>query len=425
MKNNNIGSKIRKIRELKNFTQEYVACKIGVTQSQYSRYENSSVLSLAILEKIAIALEVSVEDIENFEPNIHSLSSALPKTNKIDILEQKFELVIKELNLIKDYVNIHNKELQKNNKQKIDICFEDTYKSKVFLNGKKSYTRYLNIPTIIAKTYLTENEILEVIENSCEYALKTYRSNYDNMVNDMLVVEKTFSNVPYGAYYFRLNCMLWIINPMGATERGVNHFCYTLYDNLFCNYIALTQRIYDSQNKLVDTNYSNYYAEYQTPKSKVIPELLGKFLRDITGIQEGDWVIVLCSAASGRQCDINVEYGAKKYSDENSFENATISDLDTFLQWKKEFLSINNTEVAAFNKGRTKYDFIYKENQIGSADEKWIANCIHRLTKANVITIYINIKLLNGPSEAYYVMLNYLLQSLENSRKFFRETLMK
>ncbi len=36
---NTIGEKIKKIRELKNYTQEYMAAQIGITQAGYSKIE--------------------------------------------------------------------------------------------------------------------------------------------------------------------------------------------------------------------------------------------------------------------------------------------------------------------------------------------------------------------------------------------------
>jgi transcriptional regulator with XRE-family HTH domain len=39
MKTLNIGTKIKKLRELKNLTQEHMANVIGVTQGAYSRME--------------------------------------------------------------------------------------------------------------------------------------------------------------------------------------------------------------------------------------------------------------------------------------------------------------------------------------------------------------------------------------------------
>ncbi|TDO99140.1 helix-turn-helix transcriptional regulator [Flavobacterium sp. 245] len=63
-----IKNKIKSIRELKNYTQEYMAEQLGVTQAGYSKIEKGkTVLSFEKLVEIARILEVSVEDIISFD----------------------------------------------------------------------------------------------------------------------------------------------------------------------------------------------------------------------------------------------------------------------------------------------------------------------------------------------------------------------
>ena len=62
-----IGDKIKKVRELRNYTQEYLAQKLEMTQAGYGKIErNESELSYPKLLKIAKVLNVSIEDIINF-----------------------------------------------------------------------------------------------------------------------------------------------------------------------------------------------------------------------------------------------------------------------------------------------------------------------------------------------------------------------
>jgi len=62
-----IGQKIRKLRELKNFTQEYMASELGLNQSAYSRIENGTTdIPFSKIEKIASLLEIKPEDLISF-----------------------------------------------------------------------------------------------------------------------------------------------------------------------------------------------------------------------------------------------------------------------------------------------------------------------------------------------------------------------
>jgi transcriptional regulator with XRE-family HTH domain len=63
-----IKNKIKSIRELKNYTQEYMAEQLGLTQAGYSKIEKGkTILSYVKLVEIARILEVSVEDILSFD----------------------------------------------------------------------------------------------------------------------------------------------------------------------------------------------------------------------------------------------------------------------------------------------------------------------------------------------------------------------
>jgi transcriptional regulator with XRE-family HTH domain len=65
------GSKIRIIRELRGFSQENIASKLGITQTAYSRIENNQTkLNTGMLEKIAKELGVSSIDILSHEPTV-------------------------------------------------------------------------------------------------------------------------------------------------------------------------------------------------------------------------------------------------------------------------------------------------------------------------------------------------------------------
>lgn len=59
-----VGNKIKIIREIKNYTQEYMASELNISQNAYSRIElNKTKLTTALAEKIADILEVSLADL--------------------------------------------------------------------------------------------------------------------------------------------------------------------------------------------------------------------------------------------------------------------------------------------------------------------------------------------------------------------------
>ncbi len=64
----NVGHKIKKLREFKDLSQGYIAQELGVSQAQYSRLEKGeSKLKEEQLEKIAKILKTTVKEIQDFE----------------------------------------------------------------------------------------------------------------------------------------------------------------------------------------------------------------------------------------------------------------------------------------------------------------------------------------------------------------------
>ncbi|MEM8907027.1 MAG: helix-turn-helix transcriptional regulator [Bacteroidota bacterium] len=67
-----LGLKIKKIRELKNYKQDYMAERLGISQSNYSRYENlETQVSEAMLQQIAEVFELAPEQIQQFDEKDH------------------------------------------------------------------------------------------------------------------------------------------------------------------------------------------------------------------------------------------------------------------------------------------------------------------------------------------------------------------
>ncbi len=100
-----IGYKIRKVREIKNLSQKYMADKLSISQSSYSDIENcKTFLSDEKLEEIARILEVTPDTIKNFNDQVvfnACSQSGYYNVNNINQIE-KIELLYKEIIKTKD-----------------------------------------------------------------------------------------------------------------------------------------------------------------------------------------------------------------------------------------------------------------------------------------------------------------------------------
>lgn len=64
----NVGDKIKKLRELKNFTQQYMADQLELSLSGYGKIErNETDISISKLERIANILHTDVNTILSFD----------------------------------------------------------------------------------------------------------------------------------------------------------------------------------------------------------------------------------------------------------------------------------------------------------------------------------------------------------------------
>lgn len=99
-----VGNKIRKVRELKGFTQDYMASQLEMSQRAYSKLEKEEIkLDWQRIEKISNILEIDPIDLVSFDDNlvfhnstqsgkIHTINNNFPKE-----LKQSYEDRIKHL----------------------------------------------------------------------------------------------------------------------------------------------------------------------------------------------------------------------------------------------------------------------------------------------------------------------------------------
>lgn len=92
--------KIRSERIKRNYTQEYIADEIGISQSQYSRIEKGEVsIDLERLGKLVRVLEINPFDIIEFSQNIEN--SPIVEKNSLEQIKILFAELIETLKMEK------------------------------------------------------------------------------------------------------------------------------------------------------------------------------------------------------------------------------------------------------------------------------------------------------------------------------------
>jgi len=110
----NVGKKIKQLRELRNYTQSYVAQQLGISVSGYGKIERDETdITLSRIEQIAQILDTKVEAILNFTPN-QIFNQYNNKTALANGVVQNQQVIndyklLEEINLLKkEILNIKN-----------------------------------------------------------------------------------------------------------------------------------------------------------------------------------------------------------------------------------------------------------------------------------------------------------------------------
>jgi len=93
------GKNIRKLRELRNFTQQYMAEHLEMTQGNYARIENEEIqISEPRLQKIAELLGCNAEFILQFDvEKVYDLGNTVSKSNDYGMHQYSISPELKEL----------------------------------------------------------------------------------------------------------------------------------------------------------------------------------------------------------------------------------------------------------------------------------------------------------------------------------------
>lgn len=119
-----IGQNIRKLRELRNFTQQYMAEKLEMTQGNYARIENEEIhLSEERLQKISGLLGYSTDfiiqfDVEKIYDMVNDRKDANREVYQYQIspeLKQLYESRIKSLETYVDELKSEIRQLKDQN----------------------------------------------------------------------------------------------------------------------------------------------------------------------------------------------------------------------------------------------------------------------------------------------------------------------
>ena len=266
----------------------------------------------------------------------------------------------------------------------------------------KTHPRYASTDYIQSKFLLSESELFECIREAQCLRFRALKSSPERKVSDIRIIESFKSNCAYGYRQFNDESNIVLINAIGHNERGISHFSNTLANGLNLNFIAREFELLNKSGASIGGNTCKEYERFLANDITTFNPTLLEFLQDIDSFNENTFFIILSSAASGRK-DIILEYG----NDINTVgwdpEKTTLSSetlLNKVINQVTEGLS--EVQYTGPNQIKVTQDFSLDQNTIGLNMDNSLQRLIHKKTQANVITLYVNIRILTGENNLYY-----------------------
>jgi transcriptional regulator with XRE-family HTH domain len=106
-----VGNKIKKLRELKNYSQEYMAEKLGISQTQFSKIErDESDMNISRLKEISDILGMRIEDVLTFDEryvfNAYDNGQAAYNIYNHQVNEQMQKLYEDKIKLLEEVIRL-------------------------------------------------------------------------------------------------------------------------------------------------------------------------------------------------------------------------------------------------------------------------------------------------------------------------------
>jgi hypothetical protein len=146
-------------------------------------------------------------------------------------------------------------------------------------------------------------------------------------------------------------------------------------------------------------------------------------MRDVNSIKTEGLIFIISSAASGRS-DLVLEYGNKLGETDWNKDTTTFKDSSHFnkvINILKQ--GVSKVQYRSQSEKNIESSFSIEEGTIGNIGNDSLLRNAHKLTGADVITIYVNINILIGPDEKYYSLLSAICGCIEEINVLYSKKL--
>ena len=101
----NHGETLRKLRINKGYTQDYVAKKLGINQTSYSKWEHQEYLKEEKLLKVLVILEITMKEVNNF---VEEFDPSKPKLGELEVMSNILKIIESQDTILKKMEELEN-----------------------------------------------------------------------------------------------------------------------------------------------------------------------------------------------------------------------------------------------------------------------------------------------------------------------------
>ena len=267
----------------------------------------------------------------------------------------------------------------------------------------ESERKVLDLDVAMSRLQFSQKEIFEAVKYSPHLRIRACKQSIESTYEDNLVLEAFPVNTSFGSFIDRQSD-IHIVSTQSVGDIGIGHFSRLVAAAANANYYS--NEFFSTGNLLKETQINFANNELYNSGGPISGPLLDWVNILTENIQKGDIVVYLGTASAQREPIFHVLCGGKK-GQENfaDIEEPTVDNIHLVQDFYSELCA-----------GMKEFDLsVTSHAEFGNTNRKHLSQVFRNNYNANVVTIYVSLKLLQFmPEEIYYRSIRVLADCAVN-----------
>jgi len=269
--------------------------------------------------------------------------------------------------------------------------------------GLNSERKALDVDVAMSRLALSQNKIFEAVKFSPRLRVRACKQNIDSPYEDNLVLEAFPVNTSFGSFIDRQS-NIHVVSTQSVGDVAIGHFSRLVATAASANYYS--NEFFSTGNLVKETQINFAINELYNsggPKSGPLQDWVNILTENI---QKGDIVVYLGTASAKREPIFHVLGGGKKGQEKFSdIEEPTVDKIHLVQNFYSELCA-----------GIKEFDLpIASHKEFGNTNRNHLSQVLRNDYNANVVTVYVSLKLLQFmPEEIYYRSIRVLTDCAVN-----------